>query len=118
MEQVKHQLVDEFASELNEVKMMEVGSEKHKTAVDSVTKLADRIIEIEKIEAENEAKAKAQADENHDRKVKNRIAIGTFVGSVLVYGASFVASTKFEQFGSFTTEGGRNAIKNLLKLKR
>ena len=41
---IKNDLVEEFESELEELGKMEVGTEKYKTLVDGVTKLADRII--------------------------------------------------------------------------
>ena len=104
--EIKERLSEEFENELEDIGRMEVGSEEHKLAVDSVTKLADRIIEIKKLE-----------DEKKDRFVKNAISIGTFVGSAAIYGLAFIVSTNFERIGSFTTEGGRISVRELLKLK-
>ena len=53
---IKNGLVEESNNELKEVRKLEVGSEKHKTAVDSLTKLADRVLEIEKLEVSKEEK--------------------------------------------------------------
>lgn len=125
---VRSKLVEEFESELEELGKMEVGNETYKTTVDGVTKLADRIIEIDKNEKENSVKIdiqeqeyaiKAQQlkDEKKDRFIKNCIAIGTFVGGVLVYGLAFIASTNFEREGTLTTEGGKSSLRQLLKLK-
>ena len=125
---VRSKLVEEFESELEELGKMEVGKETYKTTVDGVTKLADRIIEIDKNEKENSVKIdiqeqeyaiKAQQlkDEKKDRFIKNCIAIGTFVGGVLVYSLAFIASTNFEREGTLTTEGGKSSLRQLLKLK-
>lgn len=125
---VRSKLVEEFESELEELGKMEVGNETYKTTVDGVTKLADRIIEIDKNEKENSVKIdiqeqeyaiKAQQlkDEKKDRFIKNCIAIGTFVGGVLVYSLAFIASTNFEREGTLTTEGGKSSLRQLLKLK-
>lgn len=125
---IKNDLVEEFESELEELGKMEVGTEKYKTLVDGVTKLADRIIEIDKVENEHAVqidtqeqeyaiKAQQLKDEKKDRFIKNCIAVGTFVGGVLVYSLAFIASTNFEREGTLTTEGGRSSLRQLLKLK-
>ena len=125
---VRSNLVEEFESELEELSKMEVGTDTYRATVDGVTKLADRIIEIDKFEKENSVKIDTQEqecaikaqqlkDEKKDRFIKNCIAIGTFVGGVLVYGLAFIASTNFEREGTFTTEGGRSSLRQLLKLK-
>ena len=125
---IKNDLVEEFESELEELGKMEVGTEKYKTLVDGVTKLADRIIEIDKVENEHVVqidtqeqeyaiKAQQLKDEKKDRFIKNCIAVGTFVGGVLVYSLAFIASINFEREGTLTTEGGRSSLRQLLKLK-
>ena len=125
---VRSNLVEEFESELEESSKMEVGTDTYRATVDGVTKLADRIIEIDKIEKENSVnidtqeqeyaiKAQQLKDEKKDRFIKNCIAIGTFVGGVLVYGLAFIASTNFEREGTLTTEGGKSSLRQLLKLK-
>ena len=124
---IKTNLIKEFESELEELKKMQVGTDDYKITVDGVTKLADRIIEIEKNEKEHDAqidaqerehaiKAQALKDEKRDKLIKNCVTVGTFLGSVAVYSLAFIATTNFEREGTFTTEGGRNSIKNLLKL--
>ena len=125
---VRSNLVEEFESELEELSKMEVGTDTYRATVDGVTKLADRIIEIDKIEKENSVKIDTQEqeyaikaqqlkDEKKDRFIKNCIAIGTFVGGVLVYSLAFIASTNFEREGTLTTEGGKSSLRQLLKLK-
>ena len=131
---VRSNLVEEFESELEELSKMEVGTDTYRATVeiaDSLKKskeVADRIIEIDKIEKENSVnidtqeqeyaiKAQQLKDEKKDRFIKNCIAIGTFVGGVLVYGLAFIASTNFEREGTLTTEGGKSSLRQLLKLK-
>lgn len=125
---VRSNLVEEFESELEELSKMAIGTDTYKTTVDGVTKLADRIIEIDKIEKEHRVQTDTQEqeytiktqqlrDEKRDRFIKNCIAVGTFIGGVAVYGLAFIASTNFEREGTFTTEGGRSSLRQLLKLK-
>lgn len=125
---IKNVLVDEFESEIKVVKTMEVGSEKYKIAVDGVTKIADRIIELEKIKADcDEKERNREVDEyfksqqlkyeKRDRLVNNCLKGISIIGGMGVTAWAAVASMNFEKEGTFTTEAGRNAIRQLLKFK-
>lgn len=125
---IKNLLKEEIESEFRELEKIEVGSDKYKSAVDGLTKLVDRSIELEKIEAErkdkiesryieNEIKLKQMADENKDRLVKNcltSVSIGS--GIVLtVWGA--LKSWEFEKEGTVTSTMGRMFM-NCFRLKK
>lgn len=124
-------LRDEFEKEVKELSRMQIGTEQYKVAIDGITKLTDRIIEIDKLDSEKNAKeleSIAQMEEQElkreqlksekrDRIVKNVITVGGAVLSVAVYALAFIASTNFEREGTFTTEGGKNSIRQLLKLR-
>ena len=125
---VKSMLDDEIRNELENLGREAIGSEEYKANLDGVTKLLDRQIEIEKLEnerldrmesRETEFVLKQQqlAEEKKDRRIKNSITVGTFACSAALYAMAFIASTNFEREGTFTTEGGRGALRNLLKLK-
>lgn len=125
---VKSMLDDEIRNELENLGREAIGSEEYKANLDGVTKLLDRQIEIEKLEnerldrmesRETEVILKQQqlAEEKKDRRIKNSITVGTFACSAALYAMAFIASTNFEREGTFTTEGGRGALRNLLKLK-
>ena len=60
---VRSNLVEEFESELEELSKMAIGTDTYKTTVDGVTKLADRIIEIDKIEKEHRVQTDTQEQE-------------------------------------------------------
>ena len=125
---IKNLMVDEFKSELEELSKMEVGTDKYRTTVDGVTKLADRIIEIEKheedcelkdIERTNDEQFKAQQlkAEKRDRLVKNCLTGVNVIGGMGLAALAFVASMNFEKEGTLTTEGGKTALRQLLKFK-
>ena len=125
---VKSMLDDEIRNELENLGREAIGSEEYKANLDGVTKLLDRQIEIEKLEnerldrmesRETEVILKQQqlAEEKKDRRIKNSITVGTFACSAALYAMAFIASTTFEREGTFTTEGRRGALRNLLKLK-
>lgn len=128
---INNVLRDEFEKELKELSGMQIGTEQYKVAVDGITKLTDRIIEIDKLDSEKNAKEleniarmeeqelkrEQLKSEKRDRIVKNVITVGGAVLSMAVYALAFIASTNFEREGTFTTEGGKNSIRQLLKLR-
>ena len=128
---IKNILQEEIEKELKELSRMQIGTEQYKITVDGITRLSDRIIELEKLESENavkdfenivrteeqDLKREQLKSEKRDRAIKNIITVGTAVLSVAVYALAFIASTNFERDGSFTTEGGKNSIRQLLKLR-
>ena len=128
---IKNILWDEIEKEVKELSKMQVGTDQYKVTVDGIARLSDKIIELEKLESENavkdfenfvrteeqELKRDQLKSEKRDRAVKNVITVGTAALSVAVYALAFIASTNFEREGSFTTEGGKNSIRQLLKLR-
>lgn len=125
---IEKTLHEEIVSEFEELKTMDVGSEKHKTAVDSLAKLMDRAIELEKIdmesfertkdrEAEAEFKEKQLIEDQKSRRVRDGL---TFAGIVLPLGVTIwgtVKSFTFEKEGTITTIMGRGFINKLLPKK-
>lgn len=125
---IKTQLSEEIKDEFENLKKVELGSDKHKIAVDSLTKLLDRSIEMDKLdleyqdkyesrETEKELKEKQMKDEKKDRLVKNVLTGVSVVGGfgLTVWGT--IKSIKFEETGSITTIMGRGFIQKLLPKK-
>ena len=121
-------LSEEFQDEIGRLGGIEVGTEEYKVAVDGVTKLADRIIEIEKFEAEcaekervrefeAEQKAKQLEKEAKDRKIGYWLTgIGIGVPALITIWGTLV-SLDFEREGTVTTIMGRGFINKLLPKK-
>lgn len=125
---IETQLHDEIKYEIEELRQMKIGSEEHKVAVDVLTKLMDRSIDLYRIETENTEKEKAReseellkkkqlADEKKDRVVKNIISVGGIVLPILVTIWGTKVSLKFEEEGTFTTIMGRGFVNKLLPKK-
>lgn len=110
-------LHDEIRHELEQLKDMEVGTDEHKTAVDGLTKLMDRAIEIDKVNIEHEHNEKARADENKDRIVRHVLtALGIAVPTATAIWGT-LKSFKFEETGTVTTIFGRGWLNKLLPRK-
>ena len=119
-------LHEEIQNEFEELKKIEVGSDKYKTAVDGLTKLMDRAIEIDKLNVGAEERLDArnidaelrqeqlEADVK-DRKVRNTISVLGIVipTAVTIWGT--LKSLKFEESGTITTNAGRNFMNRIFK---
>lgn len=125
---IKNNLIEEFEDEVKGLRGLQLGSDEYKATVDGVTKLADRIIKIEEIEKDaksNEVerenndylKMKQMDDDKKDRWIRNGIEGVKVVGGFALAAWAFVASMNFEKEGTLTTEGGRSALRQLLKFK-
>lgn len=123
---LKSLLQDEIQSELAEISKLEVGSDQHRTAVDSVTRLWDRMNESEKLEIEKRERVENREIDldlrlkqiNEDRKkrvVQNIIDVGTLVTTVGLTVWGTFKSLKFEETGTVTTMAGRNFIGKLFR---
>lgn len=121
-------LSDEISSELEELSKMQIGSDEYKAAVDGITKLVDRAVEVEKINNELENKEidrdidrdlrqQQLEDDRKDRRAKNYIAVAGIVIPVAVTIWGTIKSLKFEEEGTVTTIVGRGFINKLLPRK-
>lgn len=125
---IETMLHEEIESEFGELKRMTVGSEEHKIAVESLNKLMDRAIEIDKLNIQHEDELKRQAleqefkqkqldDENKDRTIKN-VLTGLGIGLPLVVTVwGTIKSLEFEKEGTITTLMGRGFFNKLLPKK-
>ena len=113
-------VVDEVLSEIEEVKHIEVGSEKHEKGVNSVTKLMDRAIEMQKVDLEKR-KIEIEEDklevektkieiEQKDRNRKDLIAVGTFIVSTLTGLAVVYETFRFDTENTPTSTLGRTIL--------
>ena len=123
---IKNVLVEEFNDEVAGLSKLSLGSDEYKATVDGVTKLADRIIKIDEIEKEAEAKDRDRSvdsgikqtqteNDYRDKLIRNGIEVVKVVGGFSLAAWAFVASMNFEKEGTLTTEGGRSSLRQLLK---
>ena len=123
---LKTTLQDEIQSELAEISKLEVGTDQHRTAVDSVTRLWDRMIESEKLENEKkervenreielDLKLQQMDEERKKRIIQNIIDAGGIVTTIGLTVWGTLKTLKFEETGTVTTMAGRNFINKLFR---
>ena len=126
---IQRPLREEIESEFKELSKITPGGDEYRVAVDGITKLMDRAIELEKNEidrqdridardSENELKTKQMEDEKKDRFVKNLLAgVGTIGGLVVtIWGAK--KAWKFEETGTVASPVGRSFINKLISFRK
>ena len=104
----------------DKLEKMEVGSEEYKSTVEQLTKMSDRVIDIEKLDLEEENQ-KTDADlrlkqikqEQVDKYIKHGLTAVSVLGGLIltVWGAK--ASWRFEETGTITSTAGRKFVNNL-----
>lgn len=127
--EIKVLLREEVEDQIAELSEMKMGSDEYKTAVDGVSKLTDRLIELEKMEFEQaereqtrlkdiEFKMLERNDEQKDRFIKNCISGATLVTGIGLTVWGTLKTFKFEETGTVTTIMGRGFINKLLPGKK
>lgn len=108
----------EIEEKFDELAKLDPTTKEYSAAVDSVTKLMDRAIEIEKLESSETQSEKQMEEDRKSRLVKNCIDIGSVVLplAVTIWGAK--ASFKFEETGTITTSVGRKFMDKIISWKR
>lgn len=139
-------LCEEIERELDAIYEMEVGSEEHSHSVDNLTKVLDRVIKMQGLdadernkaadreaaekarieemrarEAEREAEERNKAAEQESEKIDRLIGHGITVGlGLLGMGLTlygFNKSMKYEEIGTITTQAGKFMLNKILGRK-
>lgn len=97
----------EIDRELDGLKNLEVGSEQLSTAVNDVTKLIDRKIEMDRNDNEAYDKAEDRKAEQKHRWIGYGITILTTAVTTIVTVSCFNKSMEFEKTGTITTLAGK-----------
>ena len=125
-ESIDAMLEDEIQDELKELSSIEVGSDKYKVAVEGITKLYEKQIEVKKFNADQEQKQKAQETterqielDERDRKIKNKLT-GASIGVpalVTISGTALMLWYEIGKDGLISSLAGKGIIQRLIGKK-
>lgn len=117
---VQTSLREEFTSELDKLGKVEFGSEKYKVGVAGVTQIADRLIEMSKLDTEDEKldierqkldiERQKLEEDSKDRRSKNRVSVLGIVAPAAIAVVGGAAMFIYEERGSITSQVGRKII--------
>lgn len=123
---IDEMLEDEIQDELKELSSIEVGSDKYKVAVEGITKLYEKQIEIKKFNADQEQKQRAQEAterqielDEKDRKIKNKLT-GASIGVpalVTIGGTALMLWYEIGKDGLISSLAGKGIIQRLIGRK-
>lgn len=108
----------EIEEKLDEVNELDPTTKEYGMAVDSVTKLIDRAIEIEKLETSEIQNEKQMKEERKSRLVKNLIDVSGIILPLAVTLWGVKASLYFEDSNTVTTTVGRKFMDRMFNFKR
>lgn len=108
----------EIDERFDDIAKMDPSTKEYSTAVESLTKLMDRAIEIEKFEASETHNEKQMKEEHNSRLVKNSIDIGLGLLPIAVGIWGTKVCLKFEETGTITTTVGRKILDKVLSFKK
>ena len=125
---VKELLTKEIESQLAALKDYPVDSPEYKSAVEGVTKLMDKLNEIDRTEyeywekkesreVETDLKLQQLKAEKKDHVVKNCLTATSIIGGFVLTIWGTLKSIEFEKTGTITTIMGRGFIQNLIPKK-
>lgn len=117
MPNIETLLHEEIATKFEKLSEMDAGTQEYEHAVSSVTKLMDRVIEMERLDSEIQDKSETQKEEKKDRLIRNIISGAGIVLPILVTVWGTKKSFEFEKEGTITTIMGRGFINKLLPKK-
>ena len=102
---------------LKKLEELEPGTKEYEAVLDTIVKLTDREIEIEKFNSDSEDKEKTREFEQKDRKIRNGISIAGIVVPMGLAIWGTLKSLKFEETGTVTSLIGRGWLNKLLPKK-
>lgn len=107
----------EIEERLDAANELDPTSKEYETVVNSVTKLMDRAIEIEKLESSESQNEKQMKEERKARLIRNLIDIGAIVLPLGVTLWGVKASLYFEDENTVTTTVGRKFMDKLFNFR-
>jgi hypothetical protein len=112
------ELLDEdIVSEMDKLRTTPYDAKEYEAVADTVVKLMDRKIEMEKVKNEQLFREKQLKEDKKDRLIKNIIGGAGVVLPLIVTIWGTKVSLKFEEEGTFTTIMGKGFINKLLPKK-
>lgn len=119
---------EEIAREFEKLKEKEVGSEEHLKISDNISKLTDRLVEMDKVSRESYDKIESRMMDNalrtsqmkneriiHWVKIGGEVVIVTMSLAGAIWGT--VVSINFEKEGTMTTQAGRGWLSRILRTR-
>ena len=118
MEETKKLLADELQEEFSIIRTVEPGKDEHKVIADSICKLVDKQIEIDKLESDKAMERKKLISDNIDKAIKNTLTAVSIGGGFILTVWGTKVTLEFDKTGNIVTSiAGKIFTKNLFPKK-
>lgn len=121
---VRQKLEEEFEDQMNQLNEMELGSESYTKTVEGVTKLADRLIAIQKNNDEYELRSReieeakeAREQELLQAKKRNRIDWAKVIAPTAGAFTMGIITMIWEKTDTLTSSAGKSALRDILPFR-
>lgn len=121
---IRELLEERVQTDLENLDGMDVGSTEYQTTVKGITEMADRIIEIDKIEKDYEEKEVSRKEGNElkkrellDQMIKNGLTFVSIAGGFVITAWGTIKTFKFEETGTITSNAGRGFMNRIFSKK-
>lgn len=114
MNKIEEALWQDYSNVSSRIESMEVDSNEYKEAVQERDNLRNELIKLEQIKKETNVKVSQIQSENKKEKIRNGIAIATFVVSTVVSVCTINKTFKFDQSGTVTSTLGRSILNGVV----
>lgn len=115
MADIREKLEGEVERQIDELPMMDTGSESMSRAVGDIATLCNLIIENDKNEIERDEKRVERSDQKKDRIIRYAIEVGGILAMTGFNVYVFVKGVKFEETGTFTSQTFKRYMNNFPK---
>lgn len=114
MSKIKDALWNDYKMVSDLIKQMSIESDGYSMVLEERDRIRNELLKLEQIEQERGAKESQIQAENKREKVRNRITIGTTLGSIGVSVWMVCKTFKFDQTSTVTSTLGRNILNGIV----
>lgn len=111
MDETKDSLIREIETEIENLSLLEDGSEEKARAIDGLTKLYKLKIEEAKNDIDSEARKEDEIVQTKDRYIRYGISAAEIILPIMFYSTWMKRGFKFEETGTFTSSTFRGLTK-------
>lgn len=114
LKEIKQLMCDEAREKIEGLEGLELGSDRYKSGVESVTKMVDSISVLSDKEHSEELEKEEKRNKSIDRIIDRTTKIISTIASIAIPVGMALISINFEKTGTITTEAGRTYIRKCL----
>lgn len=118
MNKIKDALWDDYYNKKELLDSLDPSSDEYEKISREVDNIRKELIDVGKAESEKEMKTSQMQEEARRETIRNRITIGTFIGSTALSVYGIAKTFKFDEFKTVTSTLGRTILNGIVPKKK